>query len=148
MYVRNGCSPKIASILTHLTTHNFELPQGTPTSTHIANLIFLPNDFLIISYCKNNNLTYSRFVDDLVFSSSFDFKMKCNDLIKIILNDNFRISYKKTIYKAGNMEICGIITKQNVLDLSDSFKKSLEDPTINKSKIDGRRRYYQRVRAK
>src|ERR1035437_4306048 len=49
MYVRNGCSPKIASILTHLTTHNFELPQGTPTSTHIANLIFLPNDFLIIS---------------------------------------------------------------------------------------------------
>ena len=93
LYINIGCSPNVASILTHLTTHKFELPQGTPTSTHIANLIFLPNDLLIIEYCKIHKVTYTRFVDDLVFSSALDFRNKCNEIVDFILKDNFRINY-------------------------------------------------------
>ncbi len=69
MFLDHGFSSKCCTILTHLTTHKHVLPQGTPTSTHIANLIFLPNDKILIDYCKKNNLKYTRFVDDLVFSS-------------------------------------------------------------------------------
>lgn len=148
MYQQNGFSSKVSTILTHLTTHNFELPQGTPSSMHIANLIFLPYDRLIIPFCNENKITYTRFVDDLVFSSPHDFRLKCNDLINFILNADFSISYKKTIFRAGNMVITGVYTKQNVLDVTAEFKELLADTTIKPSKTDGRNKYYKKVRKK
>jgi RNA-directed DNA polymerase len=148
MLLQNGFSSKVASLLTHLTTHKYELPQGTPTSMYIANLVFLPNDIPIIEYCRNNTITYSRYVDDLVFSSPFDFRARCNDLINFILRDGFKISYKKTVYKAGNMEITGIYTMQNVLDVTEAFKDLLSDPTIKATKTAGREKYYKKVRKK
>lgn len=146
MYLENGFSAKVATLLTHLTTHRYELPQGTPTSTHIANLVFLPNDLQIIDLCAQNSITYTRFVDDLVFSSQKDFRVMCDDIIKVILKDGYKISYKKTKYRAGNMEITGVVTKQNVLDVSDDFKNLLADKTIVMTKTQGRKKYYDNVR--
>lgn len=146
MFLENGFSSKCCTILTHLTTHKYELPQGTPTSTHIANLIFLPNDRILIDYCKQHNIRYTRFVDDLVFSSPTDFRNKCLDLIQVILDDGFKISCKKTLYRAGNMEITGIDTKNNVLDLPDFFKELMNDSSINEKSTKGRKNYYKNVR--
>ena len=42
MFLREGCTPAIARILTKLTTHKYQVPQGIPTSTLIANLVFKP----------------------------------------------------------------------------------------------------------
>ena len=72
-------------LLTHLTTNNYALPQGTPTSTAIANIVFLPIDNKLIDYCIQKKLTYTRYVDDLVFSSHFDF-MLCTSLSIDLLN--------------------------------------------------------------
>lgn len=146
MFLNYGFSSKCCSILTHLTTHKFELPQGTPSSTHIANLIFLPNDFILIDYCRQHNITYTRFVDDLVFSCSVDFRQNCPDLVKVILNDGFKISCSKTKYQAGNMEITGIDTKNNVLDVLEYFKILMNDPLMNDKSTAGRKSYYKNVR--
>jgi len=146
MFLQQGFSSKCCTILTHLTTHKFELPQGIPTSTHIANLIFLPNDKVLIDYCKSNDIRYTRFVDDLVFSSPKDFRNKCLDLVGVIINDGFKISCKKTLYKAGNMEITGVDTKNNVLDVSDFFKELMNDSSINQKSTQGRKSYYKNVR--
>lgn len=146
MFLDYGFSSKCCTILTHLTTHKFELPQGTPTSTHIANIIFLPNDKIIIDYCKSNGLKYTRYVDDLVFSSPEDFRNNCSDLIQVILDDGFKVSCKKTLYRAGNMEITGVDTKNNVLDLPDFFKKLMEDPLEPPKRTQGRVNYYKQVR--
>jgi len=146
MFLEYGFSSKCCTILTHLTTHKHVLPQGTPTSTHIANLIFLPNDKVLIDYCKKNNLRYTRFVDDLVFSSPSDFRNKCIDLINVILNDGFKISIKKTLYRAGNMEITGVDTKNNVLDVPDFFKELINDPSFDMNSTKGRISYYKNVR--
>lgn len=148
LFLNYGFSSKCASILTHLTTNKYELPQGTPTSTHIANLIFLPNDKIIIDYCLKHNLKYTRYVDDLVFSSGTDFREKCIDLIQVILDDGFKISCKKTIYRAGNLEITGIDTKNNVLDVLNFFKELMNDTTISVKTTAGRKAYYRNVRKK
>ena len=42
MFVRIGFSHDVASMLTKLTTYKGHLPQGAPTSTTIANLVFVP----------------------------------------------------------------------------------------------------------
>jgi RNA-directed DNA polymerase len=146
MFLDHGFSSKCCTILTHLTTHKHVLPQGTPTSTHIANLIFFPNDKILIAYCKKNNLRYTRFVDDLVFSSPLDFRNKCLDLINVILDDGFKISIKKTLYRAGNLEITGIDTKNNVLDVPDFFKELMNDASFREESTMGRKSYYKNVR--
>ncbi len=143
-----GFSNKCCSILTHLTTHRHELPQGTPTGTDIANRVFLLQDKKIIRFCDKRGITYTRYIDDLVFSSSSDFRKNCPELINFILESGFRISVKKTLYRAGVMEITGIDVKNNVLDLNDYFKILLEDQTIPAKIIQGRKNYLKQVRKK
>ena len=148
MYIDNGFSCKVATLLTHITTNNYELPQGTPTSTAIANLVFIPNDKKIIDYCTKNNLTYTRYVDDLVFSSHFEFKEKVLEIVHFILSDGFRISIKKTIYTAGSLEITGVLTKQNVIDATDEYKELVADKTIAAKTTEARIKYISRIKTK
>lgn len=148
MFIQNGFSTKVATLLTHITSNNYELPQGTPTSSAIANLVFVPNDIKINEFCKENKLTHTRYVDDLVFSSPFDFKNKVLDIIQFILDDGFRISIKKTIYTSGTLEITGVLTKQNVLDATDEYKELVSDLTIDPKKTEARKKYINRIRAK
>jgi RNA-directed DNA polymerase len=147
MFIQNEFSSKVASLLTHITTHNYELPQGTPTSSAVANLVFVPNDIKINEFSKSNKLKHTRYVDDLVFSSHFDFKDKLLEIIQFILDDGFRISIRKTIYTAGSLEITGILTKQNVLDATDEYKNLVEDLTIDPKKTEARMKYIKRIKA-
>ncbi|MEI7239716.1 reverse transcriptase family protein [Pectobacterium brasiliense] len=45
------------------------LPIGFPSSPAISNIIFRRVDILIQKYCDDKNITYSRYADDLLFSS-------------------------------------------------------------------------------
>ena len=120
-------SPHYSHWLTKLTTWKHELPQGTPTSTHIANIVFLDTDIKLIKLCNANNITYTRYVDDLSFSSQQDFKHLLNEILSIITSSNFKISYRKTQYK-GNQTITGINVFLNKIDAPDKI--------IEKSKIE------------
>ena len=123
----NYFSPHFSHWLTNLTTWKHELPQGTPTSTHIANLVFLKTDIELINFCNINNITYTRYVDDLTFSSPKDFKNHLNHLLNIVTENNFKLSYRKTQYK-GNQTITGINVFLNKIDAPDEIiaKSKLE----------------------
>lgn len=106
-FIRLGYNKQFAYYMTKLTTWKGQLPQGTPTSTHISNLFFLKTDFRLLEICKKNNITYTRYVDDLTFSSSSDFKHIIEDLLNVIKSSGIKISYRKTEYQ-GNQLITGI----------------------------------------
>ncbi len=135
MFIRNGFSKKIAIILSKLTTFNSCLPQGAPTSGSIANLVFVPIDHVLIEICKQNNLIYTRYVDDLTFSSKTDFQYQCNKILETIIKMGFKISRKKTFYKAGKIEITGVIVGNNTIHtpqrVNDKIKSLKESPTVN-----------------
>lgn len=63
-----GCSPRVASILTKLTTCNFYLPQGAPTSPALANLLLASFYGPVLSACQQMNIVVTVWVDDLTFS--------------------------------------------------------------------------------
>ena len=46
------------------------LPQGAPTSPMLSNLVARKLDERLIEYSDSNHLVYTRYADDLVFSSS------------------------------------------------------------------------------
>jgi hypothetical protein len=63
-----GCPPPIARLLTELTTFEWHLPQGAPTSPAIAN-IFLASIYAPICLAsEQEGLTITTWVDDLIFS--------------------------------------------------------------------------------
>jgi RNA-directed DNA polymerase len=129
MFLDNGFSQHYAHWLTKLTTWQFKLPQGTPTSTHISNLVFRDTDLELIELCKKNNITYTRYVDDLTFSSPQDFKHLLNQILEIVISHGFKISYRKTSY-SKNQTVTGIVVQLNKIDAPEHI--------INQSRIETR----------
>lgn len=130
-----GFSNHAARLITKLVTWKHELPQGTPTSTHIANIVFLETDQKLIEFCNLHGITYTRFVDDLTFSSQKDFKNSLNELLEIVLSSGFKIGYRKTLY-SGNQTITGIPVYNNFIDAPDKIKDKA------KNEIDGPNKPY------
>ncbi len=146
LFLLLGYSNHIAHWLTKMTSIEFELPQGTPTSTAIANLIFYEIDKKLISLSQSNNLTYTRFVDDLTFSSSTDFRFLTNQILDIVRAGGFKISYRKTKYQ-GNQTLTGIEVFNNYIDVPDKIKlkakEELQSGQLNNAPYTN---YMQRVR--
>lgn len=146
--IQNRFSPDISHILTKLTTYKGELPQGAPTSSYLANLVFIPIDKKILELCEQLNITYSRFIDDLSFSSPSDFKPETLQLLAIIKKEDFQISHKKTFYKTKNAVITGVQVGQNRLDATSDFKTKMNCIPDEQSKSkEGHINYYKRIRS-
>lgn len=126
IFIELGYSPHISHWLTQLTTKDNELPQGSPTSPGISNLIFLKTDNKLNEFCKANSIKYTRFADDLTFSSPHDFGDKIEEILNIIINDNFKISRRKTVYNS-KQTITGI---QPFLNKIDAPKHLIEKSEI------------------
>lgn len=128
-------SPFFSAWLTKFTTWKNELPQGTPTSTHVANVVFLKTDQRLIEFCQLHGLTYTRYVDDLTFSSQQDFKHLLNDILGIVTSDGFKLSYRKTKYQ-GSQTVTGIDVFLNKIDapskILDKAKLEIESESKNK----------------
>ena len=121
------------------------MPQGTPTSTHIANLVFLDIDQKLISFCKENNITYSRYVDDLTFSSQQDFKDMLNKLLDIVNEGGFKISYRKTNYK-GFQVITGVTVYNNYIDGTQKIIDRASQEQLSQSDSKPYTNYLNRIR--
>lgn len=131
--------------LTKLTTWKHELPQGAPTSTHIANLVFLKTDLELISFCKQYGITYTRYVDDLTFSSQQDFKYLLNDILKIITSNDFKLSYRKTRYM-GNQTITGIEVFLNKIDAPENIREKAQKELAINAKMKPYTNYVNNIR--
>jgi RNA-directed DNA polymerase len=147
MFINIGCSPDVSHILTKLTTYKGCLPQGAPTSSHISNLVFLKNvDNEIFEFCNLNNITYTRYIDDLSFSSQLDFKMLSIQILEIIKKYGFKINNRKTQYKIGPEIITGVKTNNNYLDTPRSQKDKLELNELSDNSRRGLENYEKRVK--
>jgi len=121
-----GFNKQFAFYVTRFTTWKGELPQGTPTSTHIANIIFLKTDFKLIEFCKANEITYTRFVDDLTFSSQKDFQNLIKQILEIIKENGLKINWRKTFYK-GNQIITGIRVFNHKIDAPKEILEKVKE---------------------
>ena len=78
-----------------LVTRNGRLPQGAPTSPHLANLVFSSIDETIAS-SLGGRWAYSRYADDLAFSGDDSTGMLIDTVSEIALRNGFCIATKKT----------------------------------------------------
>lgn len=61
--------PHIATVIAQIACHENKLPQGSPCSPVITNLIAHSLDIRLASLAKKYSCTYSRYADDMTFST-------------------------------------------------------------------------------
>lgn len=61
---------EVASTITALCTYNNCLPQGAATSPVLSNMISFRLDRQLTNLCKKERLTYTRYADDIAFSTT------------------------------------------------------------------------------
>lgn len=95
-----------------------KLPQGAITSPAISNIIFRRIDQRITKYCQKFNVSYTRYADDLLFSSNnLNFKEKkwFYKKIKYILKSNgFESNYSKKRVGESEISLGGYVLEKDV----------------------------------
>lgn len=130
--IYNSCFPieyfpkEIGMLLTFLCTYNDYLPQGAPTSSYISNLVMKEFDEDIGDYCDKNNISYTRYSDDLTFSGDFNPSIIIKKVRKDLLKMGLEINDSKTrIIKKGNRQtVTGIVVNKK-LQISSQYRKEI-----------------------
>lgn len=107
LFIELGFNSQFAFYITRLSTWKGEIPQGAPTSTHLSNIFFVETDKRLIEICETKGITYTRYVDDLTFSSSSDFQGDIETILSTILKSGIKLSRRKTFY-SKNQKVTGI----------------------------------------
>jgi RNA-directed DNA polymerase len=110
-----GFNKEIAIALTLLTTFKGKLPQGAPTSPVLSNFICMQLDAALNEFAKSANLNYSRYADDLTFSSNSKIENdSILDIINIINRNQFTINEHKLRQHKSNSKqtVTGIIVNE------------------------------------
>lgn len=126
-------SKEVSTIISQLVCYEKKLPQGAPTSPIISNLIFNIVDLRILSLAKKYKLSYTRYADDMSFSTNnkafrTDHIEFIQELKVLLRNSGFDINESKTRleYYSSRQEVTGL--------------------TVNK-KINARRKFIKQTRA-
>ena len=96
-------SEEVSNLLADLVSHQGKLPQGSPVSSDIANLVLSwdGDEAILAEKLKNKGIKYSRYVDDIANSSSRSLtNNEKTEVIKLvnsfIKSKGFQVSHKKT----------------------------------------------------
>lgn len=145
-----GFSKQVANLITQLTTVKSEpndinmcLPQGAPTSPTLANIVIEKVDKKILSLILKRGITYTRWVDDLTFSSDKCFIELIPEIMSLIGRNGLKPSRKKTTYKHKRTLITGAVVYKN-LKVSQTFR-ILQSRETNPNKIAGRNNYKKQI---
>ena len=85
-YVDSVEKEKILKCLLDVMLYNGVLIQGTPIAPVVSNIIFRSVDIRIQRYCDKQRVMYSRYVDDLMFSSEERGKLFNKDFCCSVVN--------------------------------------------------------------
>ena len=121
---------EVATIIAQLVCYKGKLPQGAPTSPIISNLIFNIVDLQILALAKKYRLNYTRYADDMSFSTNKKVFEKehlnfIQELTDLLGKNGFEINPNKTRleYCSSKQEVTGL-TVNNKINASQKFIKN------------------------
>ena len=120
--IYNNCFPieyfpkGIGMLLTYLCTYNGYLPQGAPTSAYISNLVMKDFDDELGNWCEINNISYTRYSDDMTFSGDFNPNLIIKKVKTMLFKLGFELNKKKihVIKQHQQQKITGIVVNEKM----------------------------------
>ena len=107
-----GCGPEVARIMTKLVTYKFQLPQGAPTSSDIANIVTMKLQRRLNGLAKRYNLKFTIYADDITFSGTRVHDGMFRRVIEIVKSEGFKVHPQKGGF--FNKTDCQLITGVNI----------------------------------
>ena len=131
LFCNIGYNKDVSAILTNLCTYNKKLPQGAVTSPYLANLSTYHLDARLSGLCSRKDIVYTRYADDLCFSSNDRTKLnRIEKFVRYIIKDEgLNLNKRKTRY------------------LSNDVKKTVTGITINNEEIHADKHFKRKIRA-
>lgn len=116
----------IGYLLTSLCCKDDVLPQGAPTSPAISNLVMKNFDENIGKWCESRGITYTRYCDDMTFSSNQSLYPVYLKVKEMLLNSGFTVNEKKTRFITNNarQSVTGLTVNQK-LSVNRDYKRKL-----------------------
>lgn len=104
---RLGFNVDVSNAISRIATHENKLVQGFHTSPTLANLCFRDIDIKLASI--DENISYTRYADDLYFSSNEEFDIK-SQVAKILEENRFELNHEKTniMRRGGKQYVTGL----------------------------------------
>ncbi|MBI4231998.1 RNA-directed DNA polymerase [Candidatus Peregrinibacteria bacterium] len=157
--IKEGIAKGNAEEIAGFCTLNDKLPQGAPTSPFLSNVVFKQSDYRLAGLArrwlgKRYATSYSRYADDLIFSSNYEHLNHIYyPVSKILEDEGFEINDEKfRVYRNSKRQIvAGVVVnvKPNILRnerrklrafLYNAKKAILEgrNPEINLSVVRGK----------
>lgn len=112
-----GYKKDVAHLLTKLCTNaDNVLPQGSPASPAISNLVLLKLDKRLGKLAESIGCSYSRYADDITFSGGKSIKSIAPLVEKIICEEGYQVNPQKTRFQYHNrrQEVTGIIVNEKL----------------------------------
>lgn len=109
------------------------LPQGAPTSGALANAVTYQLDVALSDFALRNRLVYTRYSDDMAFSSAGDFsRERASDLIgqirRIVTSSGLSLHSKKTklIPPGARLMLLGMMISKDDVQILPEHRRRIE----------------------
>lgn len=122
-----GYTKEISYTLARLCTYGGYLPQGSPASPFISNILCLRLDKRLSQLAEKYVADYTRYADDITFSGNYGLQNIINIVKDIIQEEGFTVNENKirTKYKHQRQEVTGLIVSENKVSVSKHYKRKL-----------------------
>lgn len=131
--IDNGMEHDKAHYISHVCTKKGRTPQGAPTSPYLSNLVCKGMDRKISRLCSQYGINYTRYADDLTFSSlekdAYDLFMKIRpEIISIVTARGLKVNKNKNriVKKHYRQSVTGVSVNQKI-NLSRKKIKDLDN---------------------
>lgn len=131
LFVYMGYRLDVAHLLTKLCTNeNNVLPQGSPASPSISNLVLLKLDKRLSSLAKSIGCDYSRYADDITFSGVKSIKSIVPLVQRIIVEEGYTVNEEKIRLQYANQrqEVTGLVVNTKLAvskEITNEIEKAI-----------------------
>jgi retron-type reverse transcriptase len=119
-------SNTVATAMTEVLTFKNELPQGSPASVVMCNLVLRRLDQKIERICAQHKFSYTRYIDDITISGA-DHLANYRDMIRdSILDFGYQISENKLTPVSGCQVVTGLVVNENLRPTNEFLDSLIE----------------------
>lgn len=126
LFKNMGYTRHLSMLFAGLTTYNKSLPQGSPASPHISNLVCQNLDRRLMEFATKIEADYTRYADDMTFSGKKGMAKFLPVIKNIIKEEHFSVNEKKVRvhYKHHRQMVTGLVVNEK-LSVPSKTKKYL-----------------------
>lgn len=123
-----GYPVAVSYFLTRICCLNGSLPQGAATSPTLSNLVSSRLDLGLNEYAKDNEMTYTRYADDLTFSGEEIGSTEINQIKHIVRQQGFKTNDRKTRLLTGKKQkiVTGVSVSSGKLALPRNSVRAIK----------------------